>query len=415
MHYPNTLPKAFPACSGIIRPSEKWALFLFELGLIFMQKTRIAKLAGTLVCTVFLGKSALAATPTAVNTSASTKSAETLPVESVRIISMKDARQPFDMAAKLQWNPHDQHWDKVLVLYNGAANPPQEHPVWKYLSHLSDPKRHPSKPGENIGYQSFKLNAYCEGTTPLSSGKAWVVNFNQNQLGLYGEKDHLRDWNCPDWTMGLDKAVIVNGALSRTGKDQSMRIRLPRGLSGCDSPASCVNWKPLLGAKLDSLYYSYWVKFPQSFEFVMGGKLPGIGSFNANSGGAKPSGHDGWSIRAMWNLKGQLGQYVYHMDQPKPFGEFFEWDLPPIVKDKWYHIKTFVKLNAGGQKDGIVKTWVDGKVVLDKHDLRFRAGNNLPIERFLFSLFYGGSGPEWAPPRDMDIYFDDFVLSSSDD
>lgn len=332
----------------------------------------------------------------------------------VRIIPMQDARQPFDMAAKMQWNPHDQHWDKVLVLYNGCANPPQEHPVWKYLGGLQDPKRQPAKPGENIGYHSFKLNAYCEGTTPLTSGKVWSVNFNQNQLGLYGEKDHLRDWNCPDWTMGLDKATIVNGKESRTGQDQSMRIRLPRGLAGCDSPASCVNWKPVLGAQLQSMYYSYWVKFPEQFDFVLGGKLPGIGSFNANSGGQKPTGRDGWSVRAMWERHGQIGQYVYHMDQPKPFGEFFPWDTPPAEKGKWYHVKTFVQLNNPGKNDGIVRTWLDGKLVLDKRDFRFRIGNDLPIERFLFSLFYGGSGPEWAPSRDMDIYFDDFVLSATD-
>ncbi|OQX03620.1 MAG: hypothetical protein BWK73_38920 [Thiothrix lacustris] len=43
--------------------------------------------------------------------------------QDVRTIPTTNAAQPFELAAKLQWNPHDNQWDKVLVLYNG--NPPQ--------------------------------------------------------------------------------------------------------------------------------------------------------------------------------------------------------------------------------------------------------------------------------------------------
>ncbi|MEZ5476056.1 MAG: hypothetical protein R3E95_00690 [Thiolinea sp.] len=331
----------------------------------------------------------------------------------MRIIPMQDPRQPFEMAAKLQWNPHDKHWDKVLVVYNGAGLAPGDHPVWEYLGGLADPHRAPSKPGENIGYRPFRLNAYCDGTTPLSSGKAMRVSFDQNQLGKYGEKDYFRDWNCPKWGMGLNNLAIVNGKESRSGKDQTLRITLLRGLSGCVSEESCINWKPKIGARLESLYYSYWVKFPRNFDFVLGGKLPGIGNDNASTGGGIPNGHDGWSVRAMWNRDGKLGQYVYHMDQPGTYGDFMEWGAQPVEKDKWHQVKTFVRLNAAGKANGMIRTWLDGKEVLNRQDIRFRAGNDLQIERFLFSVFYGGSGPEWAPARDMHLYLDEFVLSAT--
>lgn len=329
----------------------------------------------------------------------------------IRLIPMVNKAQPYDLAAKLQWNPHDKRWDKVLVLYNGASKPSMDHPVWAYFKALGLPDRAPSKPGENLAYRPFYANAYCDGSTPLSNGKAMRVSFDENELGGYGQKDYFRDWNCPQWGMGLKNLAIVNGKESRTGKDKTLRVKLLKGLSGCDTEQSCINWKPQLGQKFDSLYYSYWVKFPENFDPVLGGKLPGIGNDNARTGGGKPTGHDGWSVRVMWDRQGKLGQYVYHMDQRSHFGDFFEWKDAEIQKGKWQQIKTYVKLNTAGKNNGVIKTWLDGKEVLAKQDLRFQSGDDLKIERFLFSVFYGGSGPEWAPAFDNVLYLDDFVLS----
>lgn len=301
-------------------------------------------------------------------------------------------------------------WDKVLVLYNGCEIPPAEHPSWAYLKALDLPKRQPNKPGENLAYRPFHLNAYCDGTTPLTSGKPIQVSFNQNQLGKYHEKDYFRDWNCPKWGMGLNNLSIVNGQEARSPKDQVLKIKLLKGLAGCDTADSCINWKPKLGTKADSLYYSYWFKFPTQFDYVLGGKLPGLGNDKAQVGGGKPNGHNGWSVRVMWDRHGQLGQYVYHMDQDRHFGEFMPWKSE-IQKGKWQQVKTFIKLNTPGKQDGIITTWLDGKVVLDRRDLRFRSIDGLEIERLLFSVFYGGSGPEWAPSQDMTVYLDDFVIS----
>lgn len=331
----------------------------------------------------------------------------------VRIIAAQHPDQPYDMAAKLQWNPHDQVWDKVLVLYNGCANPPKNHPVWAYLESLQPPRRKPQTVGENLSYKPFRLNALCTGATPLSSGRPLRVSFDQNQLGHYLEKDYFRDWNCPEWGMGLNNLAIVNGTQSRTGRDHALRVTLKKGLAGCVTDDSCINWKPKIGAEMDSMYYSYWFKFPEHFDFVLGGKLPGIGSDRARSGGGKADGRNGWSVRAMWNREGKLGQYVYHMDQPGHFGDFIEWDMPKVERGKWYKVKTFVRLNAPGKRDGMVHTWINGRTVLDKREMRFRYGDDLKIERFLFSVFFGGSTAEWAPSHDQYLYLDDFTLSAN--
>jgi len=336
-----------------------------------------------------------------------------LAMPGVRIISAQNPQQPYDMAAKLQWNSEKKQWEKVLVLYNGSANPPKNHPVWQYLERLNKPKRRARVVGENLKYKAFRLNALCNGKTPLSAGKPIHVRFNRNEPGRYREKDYFRDWNCPKWGMGLNNLAIVNGKQSRSGQDQALRVTLKRGLSGCMTQDSCINWKPKMGAELDSMFYSFWFKFSRHFDFVRGGKLPGIGSDEARSGGGKANGNNGWSVRMMWDNKGQLGQYVYHMDQPGHYGEFMAWDTPPLERGKWYKVKTYVRLNSPGKRDGRVRTWLNGQAVLDQREMRFRYGDNLKIERFLFSVFYGGSGAEWAPSHHQHLYLDDFTLSAT--
>lgn len=336
-------------------------------------------------------------------------------LQGVRFMRTNNPKQPFDFAAKLQWNPRHNlnRWDKIVVLYNGAAEPPADHPVWAYLHGLKDPGRQAVKKGENIGYKAFRANAFCSGTTPISSGKPFYVNFNEDRLGAYTEEDYLRDWNCPRWEMGLDKSRIVGGHESRDGK-QSLRLNLPKYRSGCANDLGCYNWKPNLGVELDSIYYSYWVKFPENFDFVLGGKLPGVGSNKGGTGGGKPTGTDGWSVRAMWEGHGKLGQYVYHLDQADHYGDFLEWDAAPVEKGKWYHIKTFVRLNTPGQRNGQIRTWLNNQQVLHRTDLRFRNIEELKIKRFLFSVFFGGSGPAWAPKQDMVLYMDDFIISAGE-
>jgi hypothetical protein len=326
----------------------------------------------------------------------------------IRIIPMNNPKQPFELAAKLQWNPHDQKWDKVLVLYNGHPQPDQSHPIWTYLGEIKIPTRKAKTAGENLSYKAFHNYHYCTGSTALNQGKPLVINFDKNQLGTYQDNDFSSDWNCPKWKMGQDLVSVVTGNKAYQG--QGLQLRFPKEASGCKK--NCINWKPSLSGKFKQLYYSYWLKLPDNFDFVLGGKLPGIGSNKPNTGGNKPNGYDGWSVRAMWNKQGQLGQYVYHMDQNKPFGEFMQWDMPPISKGKWHYIQTWVKLNTPQKRNGLIQTRVDGKKVLNRADIRFRMKDDLEIERFLFSSFFGGYGIKWAPKKDEFLYLDHFIIST---
>ncbi len=75
----------------------------------------------------------------------------------------------------------------------------------------------------------------------------------------------------------------------------------------------------------NAYYMEYDVRFGARFDFVLGGKLPGLCGGECNTGGQLPTGYDGWSTRYMWRKKGAGVIYAYHPDQPTRFGRTLGW------------------------------------------------------------------------------------------
>jgi hypothetical protein len=168
-----------------------------------------------------------------------------------------------------------------------------------------------------------------------------------------------------------------------------------------------------LGIKLDKLYYGFRFKLSENFDYIKGGKLPGIAGGKGNAGGKIPNGKDGWSVRMMWNDEGRLVQYVYHPDQPGKYGDAMFWEMQgkPVEKGKWHTVQTMVQLNTPGKKNGVIASWINGNQVLKRKGMRFRDIDGLEIDRFQFVYFLGGHGPEWYPRKDEYAYIDDVRLS----
>lgn len=328
-------------------------------------------------------------------------------VEIKRLV--KKTRSKYAYAGKLSWSSERRRWQKVILVYNNAEDPEPNHPVWRYVKALKTPVYY-GRYNQDLHFKPFYLTSNCSGRTPLSIGRPWVINFDRLTNGLYSKADLSKDWNCPRRNLGNTLVNVVDGDRAYSGS--ALRIHYPKGKSGCYTSKQCVDWKPQLGGKFKKLYYGFRVKFPEDFDFVKGGKLPGLAGGDANTGGSIPNGTDGWSVRVMWNKEGKLVQSVYHPDQPSKYGDIFKWEMEqPIEKGKWHTIQTLVYLNDPEKKDGVVKTWLNGEQVLDKTDLRFRSHANLKIDRFMFTSFFGGNGPYWAPGDDQYAYIDDVVLS----
>src|SRR5690606_35165672 len=139
---------------------------------------------------------------------------------------------------------------------------------------------------------------------------------------------------------------------------------------------------------------AYSLCFSPGFDFVKGGKLPGLVGGNANTGGQRPNGRDGFSARMMWRSAGQVVQYVDHPDQVSIWGDDMDYDLDGPVRfepGRWYRVQHHLVLNTPGNpgaRDGQVQGFLDGKLCLDRRNLRFRDSASLFIDQFYFSTFF---------------------------
>ena len=171
--------------------------------------------------------------------------------------------------------------------------------------------------------------------------------------------------------------------------------------------------EPVNAQKTNEMWLSYKVYFEPGWEWVLGGKLPGLAGGDFPSGGKGGDGTDGFSARLMWRPGGQIVVYAYHPDRPGRFGEDFSLcgNVEPGV---WTEITTRIVMNSTADSfDGIVEAWVDGQKRLSKSDVRWRTTGEFGVDRFVYSSFYGGSSREWAPTSTTFARFDDFRMSTT--
>ncbi|KXN90399.1 hypothetical protein AN958_04268 [Leucoagaricus sp. SymC.cos] len=177
--------------------------------------------------------------------------------------------------------------------------------------------------------------------------------------------------------------------------------------------------------------FSYSVYFPSGFDFVKGGKLPGLyGGDDADtavscSGGRKDV--TCWSARLMWRTDGAGEVYLYL--PPYDVAQFAVnkklCSMPNSVCDStygisvnrgafkfatggWTTVAERVKLNDVGQANGEIELFVDGKSVISVSGVIIKDADAGRIRGMQVQSFFGGSSTDWATPRDQDVYFANF-------
>jgi polysaccharide lyase-like protein len=206
--------------------------------------------------------------------------------------------------------------------------------------------------------------------------------------------------------------LLEEGPLGRI-----LRVRYPKG--SASPTVHRDGHAPLGGAQLylrlrkpvDTLYLRYYVRFPKGFDYVKGGKLPGLFGGTVTGGRRSPDGTDGFSTRYMWRRDGAGEVYAYlatSRGEGTSLGRS-AWRFRP---GEWHLLEQEVTLNQPSRPDGRVRVWLDGHQVLDEAGLRFRTVGDLRIEGLFFSTFFGGSDRSWSTPRDTYVDFAAFAVGS---
>lgn len=246
-------------------------------------------------------------------------------------------------------------------------------------------------------------------------------NFDSATPGQYSGVELNQHWNTPLWHLGFDQGRVQ--IVAEAGRGNAMQVTFPAntyGAAGASAFLTDLEFAVGLPKSYNELYVSYDVKFAPGFQFVRGGKMPGLCGFDnnqspgqgCNSGGGFPDGYDGWSSRGMWRENGILENYVYHAGQASFFGDDEFWGVS-AVPGQWHQIQHRVVLNTVGQADGILEAWFDGNKVLSLNDFEYRKTGSIGINLFYFSTFFGGNDLSWAPTADQFISYDNFRVATT--
>lgn len=222
------------------------------------------------------------------------------------------------------------------------------------------------------------------GATPV-----WSENFN----GL----GHGSRW------MNRQYAEVRDGC----GTNGSKCVRVTYHPSAQGSPRTVANVK-LPAAKEYTLNYD--VMFENGWEFVHGGKLPGLGPDN-DTAGCAPISASGWSARVMWRTGGTPVIYSYHQDRANRCGDDF-YSNTNFAIGQYQAVSLHVKVNDPGQHNGSITLYLNGQRIASHDNVRLRqnGGNNTLITQFLFHTFFGGNDWYWAPSKTVYSRFDNFAV-----
>ena len=227
---------------------------------------------------------------------------------------------------------------------------------------------------------------------------------------------HERLWAgvMADWSLLESGARYQFGALNLSQGSNKLRAIYPKGSY---DPAAAHNARaPLGGAQFRTPFTGmglaassevgvrFNVLLQDNFQFVRGGKLPGLYGGTANTGGRVPTGFDGFSVRFVWQAQGD-GALSAYLPTSGKWGTVLGLGHWRFVPGRGTDLTLYLKMNTPGVADGVIAAWADDVLVVYAPDVLFRNTAELSVDGFFFSTFFGGSTPDWATPVDTASHF----------
>lgn len=262
--------------------------------------------------------------------------------------------------------------------------------------------------------ESFLLGLLVFGATGLAQKSQDEINiifkhdFENNSPGIYNDTEWRRDWLNPAWS-NREVPPVITLSENPDNPTKVMQWNFPAGSLGPSEGGG--QWETKLGKSYEELYFSYDILFKEGFDFVLGGKIPGV------YGGPqvylnRPGWSDGFGATMMFKQLGRLVFYTYSQGQPGQYGETSSWDKY-VTPGKWHNITIRVVMNSvsseGGNRDGIMEAFFDGKLVYGRKDMLFRNLSSIGIDGLRIYSHFGGATDDWRNPRDEYIQLDNFI------
>jgi hypothetical protein len=232
----------------------------------------------------------------------------------------------------------------------------------------------------------------------------------RDDLGFFGNGLTFSDRG----SFGLDRGTVLPATEGAPGR--VLRVSYPAGsaseLAAADdgTPKGGVQaYLRLASGSYDQARLRYYVRFQPGFDFVKGGKLPGLYGGTITAGRKIPNGTNGFSTRYMWRTGGAGEVYAY-LPSSVEHGTSLGRGSWQFIPGHWALTEQEVRLNTPGQADGSITVWVNGTQVFQQGGLVYRTTPSLKIDGLFFSTFFGGGDSSWASPSDQYAEFAEFSI-----
>jgi hypothetical protein len=221
--------------------------------------------------------------------------------------------------------------------------------------------------------------------------------------GIYSKAQWKKDWPGCEFEGG-----VTNGRVELVKHDEKNWLRVNFAIGEIGPEKGGAGWRFPIG-KHDAAELKYTLRFSRDFDFVKGGKLPGLCGGPENISGGRPAdGSNGFSARLMWRKGGRGEAYVYHKNQPERYGESFAFPEDfRIPTDAPVRVRMRLSINTPGKRDGTLRVWIRAcdaetnkeRLVVERTDMEWRGVDTFSVDSIYFETFHGGSDTTWAPAR----------------
>ncbi|KAB5596045.1 hypothetical protein CTheo_562 [Ceratobasidium theobromae] len=152
-------------------------------------------------------------------------------------------------------------------------------------------------------------------------------------------------------------------------------------------------------SNLQSVVLSYEVAFDSGFDFVKGGKLPGLRGgpdVLGCSGGKQADGKSCFSTRLMWRTSGN--------------GE-----IPVRLAFHLHRVAGNLTAPTDNVANGQLQLFYNDLLAISQNGVQYRNSDDIAsVSGLFFSTFFGGEDSSWASPKEQHTYFRNIRMWGSD-
>jgi hypothetical protein len=203
-----------------------------------------------------------------------------------------------------------------------------------------------------------------------------------------------------DWGIG-DNARVVEDKDAPTGYALQVDLRREPSVNGGQSGRRSgvgFTWMPHTLERARAACLTYYVAAAPEFHAGLGGRLPAIvgGKSDRVTGSGIAEGK-GFAVNMAWRSDLALDVVSQQVDDDKRRPTALDYGKLKLRPGAWVRIDQEVVLNDPKQRDGILRVWVDGKLRLERTDMRFRDAGDQRFLGLQADTYNTRTGLDWQP------------------